>query len=154
MTARDPRNDAFRPPPPSWPDLLSTARLARLWGMHCRLVSVLITNGLLDGRLGPTGRHEVSREAAEAFARDAIRVREVTAGITIRHPRWARGRPLRVVENALVENGTRWQLGLRTEGGQLVYQSPCPGDRIVLRAPQTPLSLETPVKDLDQHEPA
>lgn len=150
MTARDPRNDAFRQPPPSWPDPLNIARLSRLWGMHGRLVTVLITNGLLDGRLGPTGNYEVSRAAAEAFSASAIRVREVTGGMTIRHPRWARGRPLRVIENTLVENGTKWQLGLRAEGGQLVYRPPYPGDRIVLRVPPPSPIPDPPRKDTSE----
>ncbi len=128
---------AFRPPPADWPDRLTTARLARLWGMNYRLIGRLITTGLLDGHRTETGSYVSSRAAAEAFARDAIRVREVTVGMTIRHPRWARGVPLHVEVVNLVEHGTRWQLGIRREGGQLVYAPLSEGDRIVLRVPAT-----------------
>ncbi|MFF0867658.1 hypothetical protein ACFYUV_38255 [Nonomuraea sp. NPDC003560] len=142
MTARDPRNDAFRPPPASWPDPLNVSRLGRLWGLHCRVVANLISAGLLNGTCGDDGRFRVTRAAAEEFARDAVRMREVLVGMTVRHPRWARGEPVRVVEVCLLPDHTHWQIGARTAAGQLVYTKPCLGSRVILRVP--PASPSTP----------
>lgn len=127
---------AFRPPPGYWPEPLTTARLARLWRMSARLVGHLIDKGLLVGERGPNGSYQVTRANAEAFARHAIRMREVRVGMTVRNPRWAGGAPLSVVEMRLVDQGTKWQLGTRLDAtAAVVYPRPSDGDHIVLHVP-------------------
>lgn len=137
---------AFRAPPAYWPEPLTTARLARLWRMSYRLVSLLIDKGLLDGERTPDG-YRVTHAAAAAFARDALRIREVKPDMIIRHPGWIGGVPLRVIEVRLVEGGTKWQLGTRGPSGDLVYAPLSAGDRIVLRVPAPSPSPDSARKD-------
>ncbi len=114
------------------PTRMGSSYLARLWDVDYRNIVRWAELGLLEFRQEGLAR-VYYRPAVEAFARAAIPVRLLKPDMVVRHPRWAAGTPVRVIE--ALPGPLMWSVTYRTADGTLEHPPRCPGYRIVLQVP-------------------